>query len=172
MRSSGRSISSSERAEKSSGMQGNKFLVEIELADLAGTLPAWMKEKGMVFEDQREVFGYTVLRSRVRHEWTDGKEMEIEVSDLGSGVDEKVIKALGFDLEIESVSDESGFQEGYDDGGDVLTNYEYNYADQAGSLQVILGDRYLIEIQLQGLPEEAFQEILDQDIAFDELYKE
>lgn len=97
--------------------------------------------------------------------------MEIEISDLGSGTNENVIKALGFDLEMEEMSDDSGVHEVDDNEDQVLSNYEYHYLDQAGSLQVLFGSRYLIEIQLQGLPEKSFQEILDQDIAFGELYK-
>ena len=156
---------------ESSGLQGDRLLVEKALADLAKTLPSWMAEKGMMFEDRREVFGQTILRSRARHEWGDGKQMEIEISDLGVVADEDVIKALGFDLKMEERNDESGVQEVDDGQEQVLSNYEYNFADQAGSLQVLFGSRYFIEIQLEGLPEASFQEILDQDIAFDELYQ-
>ena len=163
-------VSFSQRSEESSNLQ-NKLLVEKALTNLAKSLPSWMNEKGMTFEDQREIFGHTVLRSRIRHEWEEGKQMEIEISDLGLGANENVIKALGFDLKMEEMSDDSGVNEVDDNEDQVISNYEYHYADQAGSLQVLFGSRYFIEIQLQGLPENSFQEILDQDIAFDELYK-
>lgn len=147
-----------------------KILLANALKDLSGILPTWMDEKGMRFEDSREIFGHTVLRSRARHQWEGGKQMEIEISDIGVGADESVIKALGFNLEMGEVNDESGLKIVNDDG-EILTNYEYDYADQAGSLQVLYGERYIIEIQTQGLPEEVFQEILDQDISFDDLYQ-
>ena len=170
IKSSQGKTSSFERSEHSNKSQ-NKLLVEKALANLAKSLPSWMNKKGMTFEDQREIFGHSVLRSRIRQEWEEGKQMEIEISDLGSGSNENVITALGFDLEMEEVNDDSEVHEVDDSDDKILSNYEYHYADQAGSLQVLFGSRYFIEIQLQGLPERSFQEILDQNIAFDEFYK-
>lgn len=163
---------SPEKPPETKETKEQKLLLTKALKSLSKTLPDWMNQKGMRFEDRREVLGHTVLRSRARHQWEDGRQMEIEVSDMGVGADESITSALGFNMDMEEASDESGVTQvdSYDDG-DVLMNYEYDYADQAGSLQVLYGKRYMIEIQVQGLPEDSFQDILDKEVDFDKLYK-
>lgn len=139
-------------------------------AEISKVLPAWMIEDGMNFKDSREIFGHTVLRSRSRYQWDDGGLMEVEITDIGVGADDSVVQALGFDLSVEEESSETGYKFVQDEEG-VLINNEYDSTDQAGCLQILIGDRYLIEIQVENLPEEAFQEILDEHIELDELYK-
>ena len=51
-----------------------------------------------------------------------------------------------------------------------LLNEEYDHNDQAGSLQLFIEKRYLLEIQIGGLPHEAFQEVLDENVPFDQLF--
>lgn len=159
------------KTDQDSGTLQKQKELKDTLEELSQVLPAWMKEKGMSFEDSREVFGHTVLQSRVRHHWENGSQMEIEIMDMGESGTDEVIKALGFNTEMEQEDNESGVKEVDDQGDGVLTNYEYDHADQAGNLQVLLGGRYLVEIQVEGLSEDSFQEILDRDIDFDALYK-
>lgn len=137
---------------------------------ISKVLPAWMIEDGMNFKDSREIFGHTVLRSRSRYQWDDGGLMEVEITDIGVGADDSVVQALGFDLSVDEESSETGYKFVQDEDG-ALINNEYDSMDQGGCLQILLGDRYLIEIQMENFPEEAFQEMLDEYILFDELYK-
>lgn len=141
------------------------------LDELSKVLPAWMIEGGMNFKDSREIFGRTVLRIRSRYQWDLETSMEVEITDIGVGADDSVVQALGFDLSVDEEQSETGYKVVQDEEG-ILMNHEYDFTDQAGSLQLLIGDRYLVEIQIQNLPEEAFQEILDRDIAIDELFKE
>lgn len=137
---------------------------------LAKFLPTWLVQEGNTIEDSREIFGRTVLRSRARHQWDDGGLIEVEMTDIGAGADDAVIQALGFDLSLEEGSTETSYTAVQDEGG-ILMNQEYDSMDQAGSLQLFIGDRYLVEIQVENFPEATFQEILDEHIAFDELFE-
>lgn len=133
-------------------------------------LPAWMVSDGDLFHDSREIDGQTVLRSRGRYQWENGSSLEIEITDVGIEADDTLIKALGFDLELEDLEEPAGFKWTQDEDG-MLVNQEYDYADQCGSLQILMSDRYLVEIQIEQMEPEAFQEILDTHIPFDELFK-
>ncbi|MCM8530793.1 MAG: hypothetical protein NE330_06490 [Lentisphaeraceae bacterium] len=144
--------------------------LEDELNKLTNILPTWMLKKGKNLEYRREVLGHTVLRSRSRYQDDDGSEIEIEITDMGSGTDDKIIQALGFDLNQERISDEYGLK-ATKIQGDFLTNYEYSYTDQTGSLQLLFGKRYLLEIQTHLLPEKELQDILDNEISLDVLYQ-
>jgi hypothetical protein len=138
------------------------------LEALTGLLPSWMIEQGNLLQDRRDISGHTVLRSRSRYAWENGSSMEIEITDMGDAVDENVVKALGFNPMQSTTNTVDGFSLAYDED-DVLTNHEYDYNDHAGSLQLLIKGRYLIEIQLQTLPLESFQLILDQQLSYDEL---
>ncbi|CAA6677554.1 MULTISPECIES: hypothetical protein [unclassified Lentimonas] len=133
-------------------------------------LPAWLSEEGSLLHDRREIQGQTVLRSRGRYQWEDGSSLEIEITDVGLEANESLIKALGFDLELADVDEPDGYKSTQDEEG-MLVNQEYDYADKSGSLQILMSDRYLVEIQIEQMEEEAFQEILDTQIPFDELFK-
>lgn len=157
-------------SNESTNPQGKDPQLQDAHAVISKALPAWMIEDGMNYKDSREIFGHTVLRSRSRYQWEDGGLMEVEITDIGVGADDSVVQALGFDLSVDEESTETGYKLVQDEDG-VLINNEYDSIDQGGSLQILIGDRYLIEIQIEQLPEAAFQEILDEHIVFDELYK-
>lgn len=47
---------------------------------------------------------------------------------------------------------------------------EYDSVDQCCSIQLLVENRYLIEIQINNMPKEAFQEVLDRDVSFEEIF--
>lgn len=115
--------------------------------------------------------GLSIQRSRARYEWEDGKRLEIEISDLGASADPGIAQNLGFHLSMENEESDSGYTMTQTDEA-YLLNEEYDHNDQAGSLQLFIENRYLLEIQIEGLPHEAFQEILNEDISFDQLFSD
>lgn len=136
---------------------------------LSSFLPDWLRKSGSLYQDRREINGRLVLRSRGRYSWGDGGRLEIEITDVGEQADEAVIKSLGFDLNLEDQETETGFSSVQDVEG-YLVNHEYDQEDQCGSLQILVEGRFLIEIQLEQFPREAFQDVLDQDIPFDAIF--
>jgi len=161
----------------SSDADSSNFSQEIEgqleesqgLEELQQLLPTWLIEHGELFEDRREISGQTVLRSRARYQWESGENLEIEVTDIGSSANEDVNKALGFNPELADTESDSGYTMTQVDQL-FLLNEEYDHNDQAGSLQLLIEDRYLIEIQIESLPQETFQRILDRDLPFDRIF--
>jgi hypothetical protein len=138
--------------------------------NLNDLLPTWIVEGGEVFQDNREIEGQTVLRSRGRYQWENGSSLGIEITDVGLEANEALIKALGFDLDLADVEEEGGFKLTQDEE-DMLMNQEYDYANKSGSLQILMSDRYLVEIKIEQMEEAVFQEILDTHIPFDELFQ-
>lgn len=140
-------------------------------SELSQWLPDWLREGGSHLQDRREINGHTVLRSRGRIEWDTGEYLEIEITDAGTAADKDLFKSLGVDLLLENTERENGFTMTQDEDG-YLVNHEYDLEDQSGNMQVIIEGRYLIEIQVEQLSEEAFQEVLDIDIPFEAIFKQ
>lgn len=140
------------------------------LQHLGEILPEWIRANGERFQDRREIEGHTVVRSRARHQWENGERLEIEITDAGASADESLVRNLGFDTNMENTETESGFTMSQKEEG-FRINREYDFADQRGSIQILVEERYLVEIHIDKMPEEAFQEILDRDIPFDEILK-
>ena len=137
---------------------------------LKDLLPTWLAEEGSLLHDRRGIMGHSVLRSRGRYEWDQRSLLEIEITNVGVDADDELFKALGFDLELTNVEEEGGYKY-FQDEGEYFVNVEYDYEDQSGSLQMIVSERYLVEIQIEQMDEQAFQEILDEQIPFDEIFR-
>ncbi|WP_411826911.1 hypothetical protein [Luteolibacter sp. AS25] len=137
--------------------------------DLCELLPEWIREHGELFQDSRQINGQTVLRARGRYEWDDSGRMELEISDIGEMADEQLVKSLGFNHDLEETHTESGFTTTYDEPG-YRMNQEYDSVEESGSIQLLVKNRYLVEIHIDNMPVEAFQDILDQDVPFEEIF--
>ena len=48
-------------------------------------------------------------------------------------------------------------------------NHEYDEAAGEGSLQILVKDRYLLEVQLEGFEAEAFEDVIENHLPLDEL---
>lgn len=154
----------------SGGTTSDTATVEDPLEQLSELLPKWLREEGKHYQDSRVINGHTVHRSRGRFEWENGEQLEIEITDVGSAANEALLQSLGFDLGLTDNESETGFTITQSHDG-YLINQEYDYNDLSGSLQMLIDDRFFIEIQVQQLSEESFQEILDRDIPFDKIFK-
>lgn len=141
-----------------------------QLLKLQDLLPQWLRDKGELFEDQREIHGQTIFRTRARYEWENGELLEIEITDIGLNADPKIIQSLGLNLEFSSSESESGYTL-TQSAEHYLLNEEYDHNDQAGSLQLLIQDRFLLELHIEGLPQETFQKTLDQDIPFEKIFR-
>ena len=140
------------------------------LETLGELLPAWLHANGDKFHDEREIDGHTVLRSRGRYEWENGEQLEIEITDAGDKADESLVKSLGFNTELEDTETETGFTATQQEPGYHI-NQEYDSVDQSGSIQLLVENRYLVEIHITNMPEEAFQEVIDRDVSFDKIFE-
>ena len=132
-------------------------------------LPQWLLDKGELFRDERDIEGHLVLRTRARFEWENGELLEIEITDIGENADPTIRKALGFNPDLQESETESGYTLTQTEDSYVL-NEDYDHNDQAGSLQLLVEDRYLIEIQIENLPHESFQHVLDKEVSFDDFF--
>ena len=158
-------------AEMEPTVEGRQAVEVKAPIDLLGELlPEWLRDGGMQFQDQRELNGHIVLRSRARYEWEGGEQLEIEITDVGTAPDLELLKGLGFNPDLEDLETESGFSLTQDEES-YIVNQEYDFDDQSGSLQVLVESRYLIEIQIQQLPDSAFQEVLDSEIPFEAIFQ-
>ena len=158
---------SDERAGRKIGKENRADLSPEE--KLNGLLPKWIREKGELYQEPHDLNGQSIPRSRARYEWKDGKRLEIEISDLGASADPEIAKGLGFNFDLTNEESETGYTMTQADEV-YLLNEEYDQNDQAGSLQLFIEKRFLLEIQIEGLPHEAFQEILNEDVLFEKLY--
>lgn len=94
--------------------------------------------------------------------------MEVEITDAGPAADAAIIMALGFNLNQTNRFDSTGYVLATDTE-EAFLNQEYDFNDSAGSFQLILKERYLVEIQLQNLPSESFQHIVNHQLSLDQL---
>ncbi len=136
-------------------------------ADLLNIIPAWLRESGEVLREQIEINGQLVERVRSRYEWNSGELVEVEVLDLGETATEEQFASLGFDVNFDA--DEGEGVRLLEDGENYVINMEFSKEDLEGYVQVIVGGRYLMEVQMEGLPFEAFQALEDRDTVFGSL---
>ena len=113
--------------------------------------------------------GESVTRCRGRYLWEDGAQMEYELTDIGATSKPDLIKGLGFNFDQENTESESGYTSAYELNEGVLLNHEYDQEAGEGSLQVLVNDRFLLEVQLEGFEAEAFEDVLENHLPLDEL---
>lgn len=129
-------------------------------------IPDWLLEQGEVRQERIQINGGWVERMRGRYAWPDqGGSVEVEVSDLGTNATQERFKSLGFDFEMEAEESEE-FLRAFEDGKDYLANLEYSVEDGEGQVQYLVAGRYLMEVQLEGLPFESFQIMENRDRLF------
>jgi hypothetical protein len=139
-------------------------------AALVQLLPAWMHEEGVAFYfEQAEVVGEPVTRCRGRYKWDDGASMEYELTDIGPTAKPELIKSLGFNIDQGNTEGETGYTAAYEMEQGTLMNHEYDEAAGEGSLQILVKDRYLLEVQLEGFEAEAFEDVIENHLPLDEL---
>ena len=144
---------------------------EEESDPLLDLLPRWLRETGELRREEIEVEGQQVDRVRVRHAGVDGVGIEIEVSDFGQSPTEDQFKSLGFDVNLEEMEADGEIQS-FEDGENYLVNWEYSEADQSGALQMVAGGRYMMEIHLESVAAEAFQDFEDREGLFAKLLEQ
>ena len=137
--------------------------------ELRELLPEWMDYEGVHLHSEHvTVAGRMVSRTRGRFEWPNGSFMEMEVTDLGGDSDEILLKSLGFNVDIlgDAPSNDSVL---VPEIPHSLLSQEYDEETEEGFVQLVVGNRFLVEVQLQNLPYESFQTIIDFQIPLDEL---
>jgi hypothetical protein len=151
--------------QKADVLEELEISAEEATAPILHLLPEWLLESGDVRRERVRVAGHWVDRVRSRYAWPNGSLVEVEVSDLGSDASEEHFKALGFDFDLQEEETNRTLRVAMD-GGDIMSNLEYNEDDGSGHVQYIVGRRYLMEVQLEGLPLESFQALEDRDGLF------
>lgn len=116
-----------------------------------------------------EVMGETVARCRGRYVWDDGSQMEYELTDIGATPKPQLIQGLGFNFDQQNTESETGYTTAYELEQGTLMNHEYDEAAGEGSLQILVKDRYLLEVQLEGFEAEAFEDVIENHLPLDEL---
>lgn len=138
-------------------MEESVVMVSAETNSLRQLIPDWLLKQGAVRSDRIKVGDGWADRLRSRYAWPDdGGSVEVEVSDLGVGATEEQFKSLGFDFELEEEETEDGIRT-IDDRKEYVANLEYNREDGEGHVQYLVAGRFLMEVQLEGLPLESFQ---------------
>ena len=129
-----------------------------------------MREEGVIFHYEAiEVVGEPVARCRGRYKWGDGASMEYELTDIGGTAKPELIKSLGFNFDQGNTVGETGYTAAYEMEQGTLMNHEYDEAAGEGSLQILVKDRYLLEVQLEGFEAEAFEDVIENHLPLDEL---
>jgi hypothetical protein len=129
---------------------------------LKSLLPEWVFEHEIgVHNEVVEVGGGMISRSRTRYAWDNGSGMEVELTDAGPNANSEQLAALGFDL-YPVDPEETPEVEMELSQGEYLIYKEYTEESMEGSIQLVIHDRYLVEIKLSNLPLESFQVLLDQ----------
>ncbi|NRB76953.1 MAG: hypothetical protein HRU46_21540 [Verrucomicrobiales bacterium] len=153
--------------QNSSAVSRDSSAASDSSADLLNIIPAWLRESGEVLREQIEINGQLVDRVRSRYEWNSGELVEVEVLDLGETATEEQFMSLGFDVNFKA--DDGEVERLLKDGENYVINMEFSKEDLEGCVQVIVGGRYLMEVQMEGLPFEAFQALEDRDTVFGSL---
>ena len=153
--------------QNSSAVSRDSSAASDSSADLLNIIPAWLRESGEVLREQIEINGQLVDRVRSRYEWNSGELVEVEVLDLGETATEEQFMSLGFDVNFKA--DDGEVERLLKDGENYVINKEFSKKDLEGCVQVIVGGRYLMEVQMEGLPFEAFQALEDRDTVFGSL---
>ena len=144
----------------------------LEQEALLQLLPSWMHDEGADFHfEQTEVVGESISRCRGRYQWDDGASMEYELTDIGGTAKPELIKSLGFNFDQGNTEDATGYRSALETDEGVLINHEYDEFTGEGSLQVLVNDRFLLEVQLEGFEAEAFEDVIENHLPLDELLR-
>ncbi len=142
---------------------------QLSPAELRELLPEWMDYEGVHLHSEHvTIAGRTIARSRGRFEWPNGSFMEMEVTDLGPDPDETLLKSLGFNVNALSNAPASESASALEIPSGIVSQ-EYDEEAAEGFIQLVVGDRFLVEVQLEKLPYESFQSIVDFQIPMDAL---
>ena len=95
--------------------------------------------------------------------------MEYELTDIGPTAKPELIKSLGFNFDQGNSVEETGYTAAYEMEQGTLMNHEYDEAAGEGSLQILVKDRYLLEVQLEGFEAEAFEDVIENHLPLNEL---
>lgn len=117
---------------------------------------------------KRTVAGHTVSQVRIRFADDDGTVTEIEVTDMGAVPPVQLLTALGFDPRQKDEATNSGFRLTMDDHG-RLGNWEYDHEAMTGMFQVLVAERFMVEVRLEGVEAEAFKQFFHDGIPIPEL---
>ncbi|MDF7826983.1 hypothetical protein P4B35_23365 [Pontiellaceae bacterium B12227] len=133
--------------------------------ELMAVLPLWMQEEADVdaYADERVVAGVPVTRVRGRYSWPNGSLMEVEISDLGEDPTDLLLRSVGYNTALSNIVTEAGFKLRNNETSSP-TNFEYDYQNGAGSLQVLVADRFLVEVQLELLLPESFEAVIEHQV--------
>lgn len=135
-------------------------------SNLLEMLPAWMHdEQADFFREEVEIDGVTISRGRGRINWEDGGVFELEITDVGPDANASLFKSLGFNYD-HGADEEAG---GSFDAAGLLMNHEFDEESGEGTLQVILDDRFLVELQLSGAESTDFADILMDDTLLEKI---
>ncbi|VGO13115.1 hypothetical protein PDESU_01669 [Pontiella desulfatans] len=148
--------------EQADELEGPEVSAEAATEPILHLLPDWMLESGDMRRERIQIAGHWVDRVRSRYAWPNGSLVEVEVSDLGSDAREEHFKALGFDFDLREEATNGTLRLAMD-GADIISNLEYSEDDGSGHVQYIVSGRYLMEVQIQSLPQECFQTLEDRD---------
>ena len=130
-------------------------------SELSLMLPVWMPEEGRV-ATRREIGGAAIFQARGRHRRESGEAIEIQITDLREHSSEDLVKSMGFNPSFQE-SEEEGFTLRHHEDTLVINN-EYQHQDQSGNLRIWVADRYLVELSIENLPHETFQDLLENDL--------
>ena len=145
-------------------VQQQAELIKVEPAEhLLQLIPDWLHEHGDLRRERIELAGHWIERVRSRYEWPGGSQLEVEVADLGVDASEEQFISLGFDLDLNPDQQARSIRMIDDGQQDWTCNLEYDQENEEGVVQYIVAGRYLMEVKIQGLPLESFQEMEDRD---------
>ena len=139
-------------------------------AALSELLPVWMHEEGVApYYEAIEVVGEPITRCRARYRWDNGASMEYELTDIGPTPKPELMKSLGFNFNQGSTESETGYTIAYELEQGISMIHEYDEAAGEGSLQILVKDRFLLEVQLEGFETEAFEDVMENHLPLDKL---
>jgi hypothetical protein len=139
--------------------------VRCSSSELMAVLPLWMREDADVdaYADERVVAGSRVTRVRGRYAWPNGSLMEVEISDLGEAPSDLLLRSMGCNTALDDTVTDEGFSLNVVVMNEPAT-FEYDYGTGDGSLQVLVADRFLVEVQLELLPTESFETVIQHQV--------
>jgi hypothetical protein len=142
---------------------------QLSPAELRELLPEWMDYEGVdLHSEYVTIAGRTVARTRGRFKWPNGSLMEMEVTDLGFEPNEILLKSLGFNVDTLGDVPSTELIPVREMPHGVL-NQEYDEETAEGFIQLVVENRFLVEVQLEKLPYESFQAIVDFQLPLDAL---
>jgi hypothetical protein len=93
--------------------------------------------------------------------------MEMEVSDLGNAPDAQLLKSLGFNVDAEPQPEELEIP--LPEIEHTIVRQEYDSETAEGFVQLLIQNRFLVEIQLENLPPKSFGTIIDFQVPLEAL---